>query len=274
MLAPLRELDRAVELDMDKQLDFRFALPRPPEGPLVELSAEEAEKVLLKRLEVEKTHPTEALWQLARFYQRSKQIEKGLECLRRVMAGMPDAEEKAGCALGMGQMMESAGDYQAAVRYYKEAFALEPLQTDVWYFINNNLGYSLNQLGRFAEGEQYCRKAIEVNPNRPNAFKNLGIALDGQGDFRGAAKCFIAATQANAADARAFHLLQDLLQRHPELEYEFQEAADCCRRAIEVVARKAAASQPVVYRGWRKHLILLGSKLRIVLRRVWPRSRN
>jgi tetratricopeptide (TPR) repeat protein len=259
---------------MDKRRDFRFALPPAPEGPLVEMSAEEVEKALLKRLEDAKSPPTEALWQLARFYQQSKQIEKGLECLRRVMTGISDVEKKANCVLGMGQMMESAGDYQAAVRYYKEAFALEPLHTDVWYFINNNLGYSLNQLGHFAEGERYCRKALEVNPNRPNAYKNLGIALDGQGDFRGAAKCFVAATQANAADARAFRLLEDLLKRHPELEYDFQDDVECCRKALDVVAKKAAEFKPVVYRGWRKHLILLRSKLRSLLQRIWPPVRK
>jgi tetratricopeptide (TPR) repeat protein len=259
---------------MDKRLDFRFQLPRAPEGPLVEMSAAEMEKALLKRLEDTKDHPTEALWQLARFYQQSKQIEKGLECLRRVMARESDVEKKANCVLALGQMMESAGDFQAAVRYYKEAFALEPVHADAWYFINNNLGYSLNQIGQFAEGERYCRKALEVTPNRPNAHKNLGIALDGQGDFHGAAQCFVDATRANAADPRAFRLLEDLLKRHPELEYDFQDDVECCRKAIAVVAKKVEEFKPVVYRGWRKHLILLRSKLRSWLQRMWPPVRK
>ncbi len=42
------------------------------------MSAEEMEKVLLKRLEEEKHQPNAALWQLARLYQQSKQIDKGL----------------------------------------------------------------------------------------------------------------------------------------------------------------------------------------------------
>jgi hypothetical protein len=42
-------------------MSFRFAIPRPPEGPLVEMSAAEMEKNLLKRLEEEKAQPTEAL---------------------------------------------------------------------------------------------------------------------------------------------------------------------------------------------------------------------
>jgi tetratricopeptide (TPR) repeat protein len=252
---------------MNEQQSFRFALPRPPEDPLVEMSSREMETALLKRLEDEKCQPTEALWQLARFYQQSKQPEKGLACLRQVLTHLPDVERKSYCILAMGQMMEAGHDYEAAVRYYKEAFALEPVQTDVWYFINNNLGFSLNALGRFAEGEKYCRKALEVDPNRPNAHKNLGIALAGQDDFSGAARCFVAATQANAADPRAFLLLQNLLRDHSELEFEFREAAESCRKAVEAVAQKAQQMKPVVYRGWKKQVILLRAKLRSLARR-------
>jgi len=247
---------------MDNQMSFRFAIPRPPEGPLVEMSAEEMEKALLKRLDEEKAQPTEALWQLARFYQQIKQPDKGLACLRQVLARLPDVEKKAHCVLAMGQMMEAVQDYQAAVQYYKEAFALEPVQTDVWYFINNNLGFSLNTLGQFTEGEKYCRKALEVNPDHHNAYKNLGIALAGQGNYAAAAQCFVRATQANAADPRSLRLLEDVLRDHPELEYEFRDAAEACQNAVEAVGKKAQELKPVVYRGWRKRLILLLTRLR------------
>jgi hypothetical protein len=87
--------------------------------------------------------------------------------------------------------------------------------------------------------------------------KNLGMALAGQTDYRGAARCYVAATQANAADPRASQLLQDLIRQHSELEYEFQEELVACRQAVHVVSQKAEQLKPVVYRGWRKHLILL-----------------
>ena len=259
---------------MEKPTNFRFAIPRPPPGPLIELSAEEMEKTLLKRLEAQKAKPTDALWELARFYQQSKQAEKGLACLRRVLQQLPDAEQKAGCVLAMGQMMESAGDYQGAVQYYKEALALEPVRTDVWYFINNNLGFSLNTLGQYPEGEKYCRNAVEINPGRPNAYKNLGIALAGQGDYAGAARCFVAATQVNAADPRAFHLLKDLVRDHPELEYEFQESLNACQKAVAAVGKKVEEMKPVVLRGWRKHLFLWRMKLRSFVLRYWKPSRS
>jgi len=247
---------------MDERLDFRFSLPAKPDGPLVELSNEEAEKMLLKKLDESNADPIQALWQLAQFYKMSKQHDKALERLRQLMERLPNPEQKAECVLTMGQAMEQVGDYPAAVRYYKEALALEPTHTFTWYFINNNLGFSLNTLGQFSEGEIYCRKALEIDPQRPNAHKNLGISLTGKGQYQDAARCFIAATQANAADARAFRLLQDLLKQHPELEFEFQGAVEYCQKAVEVAAAKAEELKPTIHRGWRKQLILLWSRLR------------
>lgn len=252
---------------MDKRLDFRFEIPRPPAGPVVELSNEQAEKILLQKLDEAGGDPRNALWELAQFYKLSKQHEKALQRLRELIHHLPDPEDKANCVFTMGQAMEQVGDYPAAVRYYKEAEALEPAHTFTWYFINNNLGYCLNTLGKFNEGDTYCRRALAIDLKRPNAHKNLGIALAGLGQYRDAARCFVDATQANAADARAFRLLEDLLKQHPELEFDFQDDLDCCRKAIEVAGAKVQELKPVVQRGWRRQLTLLGLKVRSLLRR-------
>jgi len=113
---------------------------------------------------------------------------------------------------------------------------------------------------------------MESDPNRPNAYKNLGLSLAGQGQYCEAAQCFVAATQVNAADPRAFHLLMDLLKNRPELEYDFETAALCCRKAVETAARKVREMKPVVYRGWEKHLILFRAKIWAMIRRLWTGS--
>jgi tetratricopeptide (TPR) repeat protein len=254
---------------MEKPLDFRFELPRPPGGPLVEMSSQEMEKVLLKQLEEATSEPRQALWRLAHFYKETRQQEKALVRLRQLIQILTDPEDRAKCVFTMGQAMEQTGNFAAAAGYYKEALALEPMNTWTWYFINNNLGFSLLALRRYADAEPYCRKAIETDPNRPNAYKNLGQSLAGQGQFREAAQCFIAATQVNAADGRAFYLLQNLIGEHPELEYEFEDAAISCQKAVETAARKVAEMKPVVHRGWRKRLILLRAKLRAIFRHLW-----
>jgi len=91
---------------MDERLDFRFSLPAKPDGPLVELSNEEAEKMLLKKLDESNADPIQALWQLAQFYKMSKQHDKALERLRQLMERLPNPEQKAECVLTMGQAME------------------------------------------------------------------------------------------------------------------------------------------------------------------------
>jgi tetratricopeptide (TPR) repeat protein len=129
---------------MEKRLDFRFEIPKPPGGPLVELSAEEAEKMLLKKLDEDKADPTNALWQLAQCYKLNKQHEKALERLRQLILRLPDPESKAECIFTMGQAMEQVGDYEAAVRYYKEDFR---------------------------EDVECCREAIKIAANKAEELK-------------------------------------------------------------------------------------------------------
>jgi tetratricopeptide (TPR) repeat protein len=259
---------------MEHRWDFRFAVPRPPEGGLVELSAVEIERLLLKRLNQEQANPDQAMGQLAYFYSNIGQPDKALSYWRQVLARQHDPETKARYTLAMGGTAEKAGDYDSAVRFYKEAMSLEPMSTEVWYWINNNLGFSLNTLGRFNEGEAYCRQAIQVDPGKPNAHKNLGLAMEGQGMLAEAAQCFITATRANASDARSLKHLEELLSGQPALAVDFAKELELCRGAVATAARAVAARQPVIYRGWRKHVLLWKSDLRAWLKRWVARRKD
>ena len=248
-------------MNAEQQWLFKFSLPKAPSGELIELSLAETKEILLGRLELAKGDPRDAMWQLARFYSHSKQHEKAIDFLRRILALQPDTEHKAATVLAMGQTMEQVGDYESAVRYYREAFAFEPVHTRTWYFINNNLGFSLNKLGKFKEGEQFCRAAIEVDPQRPNGSKNLGIALQGQGRLEEAARCFVLATQVDASDPRSLKLLEELLEQEPKLAWDFRVELECCRKAVEVALQERGKSpQPVIQRGWQKQLFLLKTR--------------
>jgi len=260
-------------MSAEPQWSFKFSLPPPPGERLVELSFAETEEVLLGNLRAAGEDPREALWQLARFYSHSKQHERALDYLRRVLALQPDTDHKAATVLAMGQTMEQVGDYESAVRYYREAFAFEPVHTRTWYFINNNLGFSLNQLGNFSEGEPFCRAAIGIDPQRPNGFKNLGIACRGQGRYAEAADCFVQATRVDASDPRSLKLLEELLGQQPELGFEFGPQLEYCRKAVELARQqRAMMPQPVVQRGWRKQLFLLRTRLAAWWRNVRSRS--
>jgi len=256
-------------MNTSQEWAFRYSLPEKTAGKAVELSFAEAEEILLNNLRAGEKDPLDARWQLARFYSHSKHHEKALDYLRQVLAMQPDIENKAATVLAMGQTMEQVEDFAAAVRYYREAFAFEPVNTRTWYFINNNLGYSLNRLGNYVEGETFCRAAIKIEPTRPNGFKNLGIALRGQGKFAEAADCFVKSTQADASDPRSTKLLEELLLEHPGLGINFGPQLEMCRKAVEVANQvRAQAPQPVVERGWRKRWFLATHRIAAWWKRV------
>ena len=153
---------------------------------------------------------------------------------------IPDLEEQAAYFLYLGGAAEEKKNFEAAAIFYQRALALEPMKLEVWYFAHNNLGFSLNQLGRFSDGETFCRDAIRIDPSRPNGHKNLGLALVGQGQFAAAANAYIAAINAQPADTRSLVLLLKLLQAHPELKPEFQVQAERC----EQLAKAACGVDP------------------------------
>ena len=120
--------------------------------------------------------------------------------------------------------MEQAGDYRSALEAYLRAFELPQKSNGVWYYLNNNTAYCLNQTGQYQEAEKYCRAAIEIDPNRHNAYKNLGIALQNQGQYADAAKNFIRAAKMAPTDTRALAHLEDLIAaNHGEILKEIPD---------------------------------------------------
>jgi tetratricopeptide (TPR) repeat protein len=117
----------------------------------------------------------------------------------------------AGCSA------EKAGDFHRAASEYREGLIHPSEDFDTSYFLNNNLGYSLIQIGEYSEAENYCREAISINPHRYNAHKNLGLALQGQGQYVEAALSLqLASVISN--DPRAQRHLDELLSEHPEVK--------------------------------------------------------
>jgi tetratricopeptide (TPR) repeat protein len=221
----------------EERFEVSYCLPTLPPPGAAPLTAEEAEKRLLAEVEKEAQagNPIKAMWNLANFYKASHQVEKAEKAVRELLAKVPDVENKAYLVMSLGQLAEMTKDFDLAVCFYMEGVSMEPCSQFTWYYLHNNLGYSLNQLGRFEEGELYCRRAIEITAKPQNAHKNLGLALQGQGQYTEAARCFVTATQANASDGRSAKLLEELIQQHPELEFEFGPLLQHCKVAVEGV---------------------------------------
>jgi len=224
---------------MAEDQSFHYSMPKnPPKGTKF-ITADQVEKILLEQLETHQ-HPEElVLWELVRLYSETGRHQDALGRMKQVLAIVKTPEEKASCYKGMGQLMEQMENFEAAIKYYSEAMALEPVNNETWYFIFNNLGYSLNQLKRHAEAETYCRQAIQIEPRRCNAYKNLGISLEGQGDYAGAANCYIKAVHENASDPRALKHLEMLAEKHPTVTIDVQEFGaqlEACQMAVKKAA--------------------------------------
>ena len=244
-------------------------MPHPASGGVVELSPAEVEKVLLQKLKDEKDSPVQALWELAQFYKNERRFDEATACLGKLLHVVPDLEGRAACLMALGQVREQQGDFFDAVSFYKQALACEPASEFTWYFIHNNLGFCLAALGEMTEAERYCRLAIRIAMGRPNAHKNLGIALQTQGRLEEAAEAFINSTRADASDGRASMLLNKLLEEHPELNEHFAEEARFCREAVKTAEHEHRKRTPTIHRGWRKRLFLLRFRIRSLLKRLF-----
>ena len=221
---------------MSENLSFRYSLPEKPPRDGKPISAEQAEQLLLKQLETHQRPDEQVLWELARLYSQNGRQEEALTRVKQLVAIVETAEKKAWFFLRMGKLMDQMHDYEAAIKYYSEAMSLEPVNNETWYFIHNNLGYCLNHSGRFAQAEPYCRRAIEIEPQRYNAYKNLGISSEGQGDYLRAAMCYIKAVQTNATDPRALKHLEELAEKYPTVTIdvpEFNTHLKACRSAVQ-----------------------------------------
>jgi tetratricopeptide (TPR) repeat protein len=234
---------------MSDELLFRFSINQLPEGKAV--TAHEVEQELLEKIAASGGMCIDSLWNLAILYQRTGHLDQAIYCMQCVLHLTGDVETLGAIYLSLGQLEESRSDYASAAQCYREALALEPCSTPTWYLIHNNLGFSLNQLGDFAAAVPVLQHALKIDPNRPNAYKNLALSQVGLGNLQEAVELFIAATQANATDARSLNHLLALVDEHPTLLKEIPtlcERIEACHRAVQV----ASEHQPNFNAHWEK----------------------
>jgi tetratricopeptide (TPR) repeat protein len=204
-----------LELSMDDDLPISFTLPNFPRGRRV--TAREAEVLIRSKISEKKREYEDAVWELVRFYSTTGRINKASELIEELMESVDDPERAASYWLALGQLAERREDFNAAISIYSRGLSMEPASPETWYLLNNNIGYSLIQMGRYEEAEVYCRAAIEIDRNRHNAYKNLGLSLEGQDKYQEACIALMQATRVNAVDPRAFKHLESLISQHPDL---------------------------------------------------------
>jgi Flp pilus assembly protein TadD len=67
-------------------------------------------------------------------------------------------------------------DYADAIQWLRRSLAADPTNAEAWYF----MGRSHMQIGDFTQAEKDLHHSIELSPNDPKAFDNLGLALEAQ----------------------------------------------------------------------------------------------
>ena len=155
-----------------------------------------------------------------------------LRMLHQTVNETKDAAERARCYFVAGVIRERSGQLEAASRCYA-AVEADLLEGEERYFALNNLGYCLHRLGRHADAEKMCRRAIAMDSRPFNAHKNLGIALERLGRLAEAAEEYLTAARSTDFDDRPLRHLRVLLANHPELEHERPDIAGEVEALIE-----------------------------------------
>lgn len=164
----------------------------------------------------------EAIYEAAKYFASKGRYQYACHLLVRFADFTMDQEKDAFFRLTAGQVAEHAGDLNVAADEYRKGLENKISDEETAYFLNNNLGYTLIQIGKFDEAERYCREAIAIDSTRFNAHKNLGLALHGQEKYLEAA---IALKKASllSKDSRAGKHLKELLKEHPEIKESFKQ---------------------------------------------------
>lgn len=177
----------------------------------------DTEGLLLERMKNSSSTEDYFRWMLfvVGFYRGINNIEAASDLLEGFIKISKDTEQSAHCYLALGQIATDEHRHEDALKYFTFALDLAPKKRKVIYVLHNNIGYCLNTLGRFVEGEKHCRQAIDIDWTRASGFRNLGISLNGQGNVFGALWALSEAVRADTTDRRAAAILTKLMALHP-----------------------------------------------------------
>jgi tetratricopeptide (TPR) repeat protein len=180
---------------------------------------QDTEGLLLDRLKSSKTDEDYFRWLLfvVGFYRGVNKPDAAVRLLEGFVDLGKNPEQSAHCHLALGQIATDEQKHDIALRHFSAALELAPKKPKVIYVLHNNIGYCLNHLGRFLEGEKHCRIAIEMDWARASGYRNLGVSLQGQGNIIGAAWALAEAVKTDRADSRARNLLDRLIAANPNI---------------------------------------------------------
>ena len=135
-----------------------------------------------------------------------------------------------------GAALHIEGRYESAMERFHEALDLHPTaRTHTW------LAWSLSYLDKYQEAVDHCRSAIEINPEYPNAYNDLGSYLIELDRPREAEPWLRKATELE--DYCCPHYAWYHLARSMVLQGRFEEAYEALEASLEHEPRYRPALQ-------------------------------
>ena len=127
-------------------------------------------------------------------------------------------ERVAGLLMREGAYCEKRGDFYLAIKFYESCLQFWIDSPEYRYYRLNNLAFCMNYMRRFEDAEPLLRQAIEILPEQYNAWKNLGVSLEHQGQIEEAAESYLRAIALCPQNGRAAMHLKRLVERYPALK--------------------------------------------------------
>ena len=152
---------------------------------------------------------------------RVGELEQAEHCLRKALALAPDS---ATALENLSVTLVGRGEPEKALEYSTQAIRLKPAAATF-----DRRGYILAQLGRHDEAIRDFHKALDANPQLPDAHNNLGVSLQAIGDNEEAIESFSRAVALRPTYADAWNnkgLACQALGR-------FDQAMDAHRQAVK-----------------------------------------
>jgi len=187
----------------------------------------QAKAQLEKAIELGDNEPS-VQYELARVLQNLGETGQSQERMRSYQA-MRDAEADRTLAVGKiesGDRALAAGDAVEAVALYKEALVDDPNEARVAY----KLAKALDKANNLADEKAALRRAIELNPELPEAQNQMGYLAGKSGDLVQAETYYRAAIHASQSYLPAWINLAATLAD----EARWEEAKQAAKHALEI----------------------------------------
>ena len=142
---------------------------------------------------------------------------EGINALDQVISDPDMTEHRSRLLFLAGEMSAGLYEYDKATGYYARSLACAIRTKDQHIATVTKLGFCNLYRQDFKEAEEWSRWAIKLGPHSWEAWKNLGVSLEHQGQIEGAfLKYFKAVILSRGRVVPVKHLTR-LSQRHPSV---------------------------------------------------------